>query len=322
VLLDVYSFLDNVKFPMEQVIQCMHYYKFTVIAAMEAIGIPSSSVRFVQESTYQTNAEFVADQWRLCTLVPQQAVRDAWDRSYNPGLQTLAEEHLGVDIQFGGTDQVGTPLPHFSIDRFLVSNDLSQRGIFAFAERFLPQLGYKRRAHIMSPMLPNLLGGKMSSSHPPNTKIMFLDDPETINKKISEAYKEGSSVIENGVLASLKDILIPTSELRWERLRKRKGMDLSDGQGMVGNQKPFCSGDAPTGSVFTVKVDEKDGREYKHYKSYGEIEQDLTEGKLSPDALKTAVAAAFNSLLDPIRKTYEESEEWKAVDKLAYPEPS
>ena len=104
---------------MEQVVQRMLYYKFTVIAAMEAIGIPSSRVHFIQESTYQMTPRFVTDQWKLCTLVPQQAVRDAWDRSYNPnmlspmlcpGLQTLAEEHLNIDIQFGGTDQVGAPL--------------------------------------------------------------------------------------------------------------------------------------------------------------------------------------------------------------------
>ncbi|MCJ1384242.1 hypothetical protein MMC17_007358 [Xylographa soralifera] len=157
-------------------------------------------------------------------------------------------------------------------------------------------------------MLSNLLGGKMLSSHPLNTKIMFLDDLETINKKIFEAYKEGSNVMKSGVLAFLKDILIPTSELRLERLRKRTGMNLSGGQGTVGNPKPFCSGHAPTGSFFTVEVDEKDGRKYKHYKSYSEIEQDLTEGKLFPNTLRTAVAAAFNSLLDPIRNAYEESD--------------
>lgn len=105
---------------MDQVVQRMLYYKFIVMAALEAIGVPSSKVRFVQESSYQTNKEFILDQWRLCTLVPQKAVKDAWDRSYNPdmlspmlcpGLQTLSEEHLGIDFQFGGDDQVNNPAP-------------------------------------------------------------------------------------------------------------------------------------------------------------------------------------------------------------------
>jgi tyrosyl-tRNA synthetase len=102
---------------MEQVIQRMHYYKFIVIAALESIGVPSSRVRLIQESSYANTPKFTLHQWKLSTLVPQQAVRDAWDRSYNPnmlspmfcpGLQALAEEHLDIDFQFGGADQVGT----------------------------------------------------------------------------------------------------------------------------------------------------------------------------------------------------------------------
>lgn len=111
----MYSFLDNVKYPMEQVVQRTHYYKFIVIAALEALGVSASKVHFVEESSYEFKKEFVIDQWKLCTLVPQQAVRDAWDRSYDPdmlspmlcpGLPALAEEYLGVDFAFGGEDQV------------------------------------------------------------------------------------------------------------------------------------------------------------------------------------------------------------------------
>ena len=93
----------------------MYYYKYIVIAALESIGLPTTSIKFIEESSYQFSREWIIDQWRLCTIVPQQAVKDAWDRSYNPdmlspmfcpGIQTLAEEHLDVDFQFGGADQV------------------------------------------------------------------------------------------------------------------------------------------------------------------------------------------------------------------------
>lgn len=47
------------------------------------------------------------------------------------GLQALDEEYLKVDAQFGGVDQ---------------------RKIFTFAEKYLPQLGYQKRAHLMNPM--------------------------------------------------------------------------------------------------------------------------------------------------------------------------
>jgi hypothetical protein len=38
--------------------------------------------------------------------------------------------------------------------------------------------------------------------------------------------------------------------------------------------------------------------------------------------LKTAVGDAINKLLDPIRKAFEENEEWQKVEKLAYPDPN
>lgn len=48
-----------------------------------------------------------------------------------PGLQALDEEYLKVDAQFGGVDQ---------------------RKIFTMSEKYLPQLGYAKRIHLMNPM--------------------------------------------------------------------------------------------------------------------------------------------------------------------------
>ena len=42
-----------------------------------------------------------------------------------------------VDAQFGGVDQ---------------------RKIFIFAEKYMPALGYSKRAHLMNPMVPGLSG--------------------------------------------------------------------------------------------------------------------------------------------------------------------
>jgi tyrosyl-tRNA synthetase len=114
-LLDVYSFLDDVKYPMEQVLHRMDSYKYSVTTALEALGVSASRVSFVQESTLHFTQRFITDQWKLCAMTPQQAVQDAWDRSYNPDrlgpmlcpeLQTLAQEHINIDFQFGGEDHV------------------------------------------------------------------------------------------------------------------------------------------------------------------------------------------------------------------------
>ena len=57
-----------------------------------------------------------------------------------------------MDAQFGGVDQ---------------------RKIFMFAEKYLPALGYKKRAHLMNPMIPGLTGDKMSSSEPVIIKTLI-----------------------------------------------------------------------------------------------------------------------------------------------------
>ena len=85
-----------------------------------------------------------------------------------PGLQALDEEYLGVDAQFGGVDQ---------------------RKIFVFAEKYLPILGYKKRAHLMNTMVGGLSGSKMSSSDP-DSKIDLLDDAKTVKAKLGKAFCE------------------------------------------------------------------------------------------------------------------------------------
>lgn len=305
----------------------MDYYKFTVKAALEVLGIRSSMVTFVQESSYELNPRFVTDQWKLCTVVPQQAVRDAWDRSYNPnmlspmlcpGLQTLAEEHLDIDFQLGGEDQVRI-FSYFDLQYTSVVKGFPQCGIFEFAERFLPKIGYQKRAHLMNPMLPNLQGGKMSSSHPPHTKISFLDSAEAIKDKIDMAFDNAESMERNGVLLALKDILIPASTIARNQLVNHKQLDSFQGDGDEPYPFTFYGEDAPDGTAFTIEVDRKHFHERKHYSNYGDIETDLTEGRIPSRDLKVAVARAFNQLLDPIRKAYKLNVAWQTSENLGYP---
>lgn len=178
-------------------------------------------------------------------------------------------------------------------------------------ETFLPQLGYRKRAHLMNTMLASLVGGKMSSSDPPNTKIMFLDGPNTVREKIAGAYCERGEIAKNGILPTLKEILIPISEL-WMANRRH-------GQGLSGGPNPFSSADAPEGTVFSVEFHANDGGGYRHYQSYDEIEHEFAERTLDPEALKNTVAGALNRLLAPIRRAYRENKAWQEIDTLAYP---
>lgn len=171
----------------------------------------------------------------------------------------------------------------------------------------------------MNAMVPGLAGGKMSASDP-NSKIDFLDSAEVVRKKISKAFCEEGNTIENGILAFLQAVLIPISQLRLEKLCGKKAGD--EPEGAVGDQKPFASEDAPEGTVFTIELDAKDGGGFRHYATFEEIEKDFADKKLFPKVLKTAVADAINKLLDPIRKSFEENEEWQEALKLAYPDPN
>lgn len=103
----------------------------------------------------------------------------------------MDEEHLGVDVQFGGVDQ---------------------RKIFTFAEKYLPALGYKKRVHLMNPMVPGLSGGKMSSSEE-SSKIDLLDAPAVVHKKLRAAFCEPGNVADNGVLAFVRNVLFPLADL-------------------------------------------------------------------------------------------------------------
>lgn len=100
-------------------------------------------VRFVKGTDYQLSKEYTLDVYKLTSVVTQHDARKAGAEVVKqvehpllsgllyPGLQALDEEYLKIDAQFGGVDQ---------------------RKIFTFAEKYLPQLGYEKRIHLMNPM--------------------------------------------------------------------------------------------------------------------------------------------------------------------------
>jgi tyrosyl-tRNA synthetase len=191
-------------------------------------------------------------------------------------------------------------------------------------------MGYPKRAHLMNPMVPSLEGGKMSASSP-NSKIDLLDPPEVVRKKIRSAFCQERNVDDNPVLSFVQAVLIPVSRLRLERRmnlsgghKPPEGSGKKEGErrGDEEPQKPFVGEDAPPGTLFTIKKGEKSGGGSLHYASFEDLRKDFAEGRIHPGDLKDTVTTAILSLLEPIRQTYETSEEWKAVEKLAYPDPN
>ncbi|UYV81811.1 YARS [Cordylochernes scorpioides] len=67
---------------------------------------------------------------------------------------------------------------------------------------YLPQMGYKKRIHLMNPMVPGLTGGKMSASLA-DSKIDLLDPPEKVRAKLANA----DCGMESGVVAFVRHVI-------------------------------------------------------------------------------------------------------------------
>ena len=188
-----------------------------------------------------------------------------------PLMQALDEEHLGVDAQFGGVDQ---------------------RKIFVLAEENLGKLGYKKRAHLMNPMVPGLgQGGKMSASDP-NSKIDILEEPKQVKKKTNSAFCAPGVVEDNGLLSFIEFVVAPIQELK-------HGANYFK---------------------FDIDRPEKFGGPVS-YSSIDDIKKDFAEQKLAPPDLEAGVTEAINELLAPIREEFQNNPEFQEAEAKGYPAP-
>lgn len=274
---DLHAYLDNMKAPWELLKLRTEYYEHSIKAMLMSIGVPLEKLKFVRGTEFQLSQEYTLDVYRLSSLVTEHDARKAGAEVVKqvshpllsgllyPGLQALDEEYLKVDAQFGGVDQ---------------------RKIFTYAEKYLPSLGYAKRAHFMNPMVPGLTGAKMSSSEE-DSKIDLLDSAASVKKKLKKAFCEPGNIQDNGVLSFCKYVIFPVA---------LKGED------------------------FVVGRPEEHGGN-SNYKDFESLEADFAAEKVHPGDLKSAVEKYLNRLLDPVRKYFETPELKKLVAK-AYPPPA
>jgi tyrosyl-tRNA synthetase len=271
---DLHAYLDNMKAPWSLLEHRTKYYEAVIKAMLQSLGVPLDKLKFVQGTSFELSREYSLDVYRLTSIVTQHDAKKAGAEVVKqveypllsgllyPGLQALDEEYLKVDAQFGGVDQ---------------------RKIFTFAEKYLPQLGYAKRIHLMNPMVPGLAGGKMSSSEE-DSKIDLLDSPANVKKKIKRAFCEPGNIQDNGLLSFVKHVLFSI---------------FKDGEG------------------FEIKRKEEFGGNVT-YSTYQDLETAFAEEKIHPGDLKGAVEIYINWLLDPIRKIFEDKAH-KDITEKAYP---
>lgn len=278
-LADLHAFLDNMKAPLELVEFRAKYYERIIKAILSSIRVPIEKLKFVIGRSYQLKSDYTLDIFRLANVVSQndakRAGADVVKQVANPLLsgliypimQALDEQYLEVDAQFGGLDQ---------------------RKIFVLAEEQLPTIGYKKRAHLMNPMVPGLTqGGKMSASDP-NSKIDLLEEPKQVKKKIGSAFAAPGILEGNGLLSFVEFVILPISELK-------SGLP----------------------SFYINRPDQYGGP--LNYTNIESVKKDYENEKLSPQDLKIGVTDAINDLLKPLRDEFLSSPEFQELEKNAYP---
>ncbi|MBN2051948.1 tyrosine--tRNA ligase [Candidatus Woesearchaeota archaeon] len=270
-LADLHGALDQT--PWELLEKRFEYYKIIIPNMFEAIGADIKNFEIVKGSDFQKNANYFYDVLRVSTYATvhdaKKAGSEVVKQSDNPRLagliypimQALDEEYLGVDIQYGGVDQ---------------------RKILMFAREYLPKVGYQSRVEVMTPLIPGLIGEKMSASKE-DSKIDLLDSDENVKNKLKKAFCPAGVVEGNGVLAFAKHVLMVIKQ---------------------DQKKPFV-----------IERAEKFGGKLS-YNSYEALEQDYVNKKLHPEDLKKAVADEIIGLLKPMKKDIEKK---LKIIKEAYP---
>ncbi len=267
-LADLHGALDNT--PWDILEKRYKYYEKLIPLMIEAIAGKASlkNLKIIKGSSFQLKPDYISDVLKISSII---SVHDAHKASAEivkqgenprlsgllyPAMQIIDEQYLNTDIQLGGTDQ---------------------RKIFVLARESLPKIGYKKRIEIMNPLLPGLVGEKMSASDE-KSKIEFLDTGPRIYEKIKSADCVAGDA-NNGLMAFLNHVLMVIKQDKKEK--------------------------------FIIDRPDKYGGKLE-YESYDEIKNDFTSEKLHPLDLKNALAEEIIKLLKPIQT----SSNKKILEKL------
>ncbi len=283
-LADLHAFLDAMKSTTEQLDVRTQYYEIIIKELLLALNVDITKLKFVRGTEFQLTQKYTMDVYRLNSVITVNSAKHAGaevvKQSENPimtsllypGLQALDEEYLNVDAQFGGVDQ---------------------RKIFMFASDYLPKIGYKKRIHLMNPLVPGLstvsktvdFSNKMSSTDQ-KSKINITDTANQIKKKINSAYCLEGDAHDNTLMVLLQKVIFP--------ILHRLNIPLII-------QKP-----------------EKFGGDKIIYENFENVLIDFENKILHPGDLKLGVFSMLINFLDPIRTKFE-TPELRLLLQKAYP---
>ena len=199
---DLHAYLDALKTNWEDLKYRTIYYEQLIKKTLEELGAPINKLKFVKGSDFQLSPEYTMNMYTLMSKISlHDAIKSGSEvvKQYKepkigsllyPGLQALDEQFLGVDAQFGGIDQKN----------------------FILADKYLPKMGYKKRIHLMNPMISSFNKNELNKMTSSDNEIDILDTPKII-KKINNAFCEDGNE-KCGLLEFIELVLFPICEFK------------------------------------------------------------------------------------------------------------
>jgi tyrosyl-tRNA synthetase len=249
---------------LEKIRTCAEYIK----DAMEALGVPRNSVKYVYASDYIGDPKYWERIIRISKVTSLSRIKRAMDimgrkedeldldssRLIYPMMQVADIFHLDVDLAYGGLDQRKA---------HMLARDVGEK------------YGWKKVTALHTPLLPSLTGSdrmdpldaKMSKSKP-DSAVFITDTEQDIRRKIKAAFCPARQVEGNPVLELCRLVVFPfLGALKIARPAKYGG-DLE-------------------------------------IRTYAELAGLHSSEKLHPADLKAGVSDALVEMLLPVRKYFE-----------------
>lgn len=322
---DLHAFLDNMKTNMKLLNARSEYYTVMIKSMLTILGVNISELEFVKGTDFQLTPEYTMDMYKLNSLTTlhdaKKAGAEVVKKSDNPcmtgllypSLQALDEQYLGAYIQTGGVDQ---------------------RKIFMFAREHLPKIGFRKRIHLMTPILSGLRHVKQDKTetvaltNKDKLEMLKLDSnmdmPEeyvdTLFDKFVDNNKQNEFVNKMSAsnLDSKLDLLDQTFEIK-KKINKAYCLpgDIEDNCLLDILAKVVFPILEYKGEQFVIERNEKFGGNIQ-YDNSSHVKSDFANETLHPGDLKLGMICTINKILDPIRSTFS-TKEMKTLLKKAYP---
>lgn len=320
---DLHAFLDNMKTSMKLLNARSEYYTIMIKEMLKMLGVDISNLKFVKGSDFQLTQKYTMDVYKLNSLTTlhdaKRAGAEVVKKSDNPTmtsllyptLQALDEEHLGAYIQAGGIDQ---------------------RKIFMFAREHLPKIGYRKRIHLMTPILSGLRHVKQEETqaivltNEDKMRLLKLDPlielPQAYIDTLFSTYVNDKEEFSNKMSASNPESKLDFLDKPFEIKKK-----INKAYCLPGDVEDNCLLEILNKVIFPI-LDYKDdpfviSRKEKFggditYANFDQILDDFKHEKLHPGDLKTSMIGTINRLFDPIREVFNTTD-MKRLMKRAYP---